>query len=514
MKNKFTILLLPLIISSLLIYGCETNTKDIIPESISIEDSIKEIIVSKGENYDFFHDELFIKKVNELGLSNNFTLGNLDDDNIPELAVFIERNPADTNDQGKLEIYKFNGEKYNLLDSIGMNYDNKNHQMVIGKISETQNGLLLTNQVGSNASVTYGYILENGKLKSILNDKKMSLISSETKNEIKDIDEDGTLEFSIYTIDPETVDQSPDGSDKITLWYKWDGNNSGNLIQIDRIARNPALGIMDFGSVDDNIKIGDENFISNLKEGISKYDKYEISELIGNHIDMLNSSIDANSLQLYNLFIKYQADNNFDYLENKYGLSLERINDLEYLKREKILQAEPELKNHLIKYIGMGYRVQTTEGMYHYVVNYSKFVDNFGANITKEYRDYLNIMSRESNDAFLKDGALMISRERLANRIVEIEGFRKTYPYSDHIDELNKMYRKYVINFIYGNINTPNYDNNNKFSDGSIVVFQNTINKYPEAYLSDILQQFIKEISPNSNILNDEIKEKINNMII
>ena len=155
MKNKFTILLLLLIIiSSLFIYGCEVSTEDIIPESMPIEDSIKEIISSKGENYDFLNDELFIKKINELGISNNFTLGNLDDgDSIPELVVFKDRNPEDTNDQGKLEVYKFNGEKYDLLDSIGMNYDNNNQQMAIGKVSETQNGLLLINQVGDRKSV-------------------------------------------------------------------------------------------------------------------------------------------------------------------------------------------------------------------------------------------------------------------------------------------------------------------------------------------------------------------------
>jgi hypothetical protein len=517
MKNKFTILLLLLIIiSSLFIYGCEVSTEDIIPESMPIEDSIKEIISSKGENYDFLNDELFIKKINELGISNNFTLGNLDDgDTIPELVVFKERNPEDTNDQGKLEVYKFNGEKYDLLDSIGMNYDNNNQQMVIGKISETQNGLLLINQVGSNASVTYGYILENNKLKSILNNKKMSLISSDTKSEIKDVDGDGILEFSIYIIDPETEEQNSQEYDKIVLWYKWDEKDSGNLIMTDRSADTQSLDIMTFKSNDENIDIPDENFITYLKEHSSEYDKYKISELIGEHINKLNSNIEANSLELDKLITKYQGDNNFDYLEKKYGLSLERINDLEYLKREKILQTEPELKEQLIKNISMDYKVTTTEGMYNYVVNYKKIIDNFGLNTTKEYRDYLNIKSRESNEAFLKDGALMISREKLAARIVEIESFRKTYPYSEYIDELNEMYKKYVLNFIFGNVNTPNYDDSNKkFSDGSIAVFQNTINKYPESYLSEILQQFISEISLNANTFNQEIKEKINNLII
>ena len=514
MKKKSTILLLLMIISSLFIYGCSVNTEDIVPESIPLEDSIREIIISKGENYDFLTDELFIKKVNELGLSNNFTIGNLDDDNIPELIVFVKRNPDDTNDQGKLEVYKFNGEKYTLLDSVGMNYDNANYQMVIGKISETQNGLLLNNQVGANAGVTYGYILDNGKLKSILSDKKLSLISSETKNEIKDIDNDGILEFSIYAIDPETENKNTDSTGKIVLWYKWDGKDGGILVQTERVAENSIMSTVSINSAQDEKRVADEEIFLYLKDHIAELDKTQLTDEIKAHINKLNSSLDAKSLELDSLIIKYKGDRNFDYLEEKYGLSLERLNDLEYLKREKILQTEVELKEHLIKHISMGYKVQTTEGMYHYVINHKKFIDAFGANMTKEYRDYMNIKSKESSEAFLKDGALLIPREKLAERIIAIEGFRKTYPYSEFINELNEMYKRYVVNFIYGNVNTPNYDNNKKYSDGSIALFQDTINKYPESYLSDILQQFISDISLNMNILTDEIKEKINKLII
>ncbi len=90
----------------------------------------------------------------------------------PELIVFRERNPEDKNDEGRLEVYKFNGEKYDLLDSVSMNYDNTNYQLIVGKISETQNGIYLNNQVGAHSGITYGFVLEEGSLVSILDDKK------------------------------------------------------------------------------------------------------------------------------------------------------------------------------------------------------------------------------------------------------------------------------------------------------------------------------------------------------
>lgn len=117
-----------------------------------------------------------------------------------------------------------------------MNYDNTNYEIAIGKISEATKGILLNNSVGAHSGITYGFILEDNKLKSILNENKISLISIYTENQIKDIDNDGILEFSIFTIDPETEGKNIEDSDKMVLWYKWDGKDSGDLVKVERPA--------------------------------------------------------------------------------------------------------------------------------------------------------------------------------------------------------------------------------------------------------------------------------------
>ena len=511
--NKKIILIILTIITSLFIYGCSIKAVDIIPSTVTLEDSIKEIIISKGDNYDFLSDELFINKVNELGLSNNFTVGNLDEDSIPELVVFVERNPDDTDDQGRLDVYKFSGEKYELLDSVNMNYDNLNNLLVVGKISPTQNGIYLSNQVGAKAGVNYGYILENNKLKNILNDKKISLISIDTSNEIKDTDGDGILEFSIYTIDPETTDQSSVGSDKLILWYKWDENDSGTLIQIDRIPGETPLDKSPEFSINSQINVSEDVLIPNLAENISEYDKHELTELVKKHIENLSINLNNRGIEVEDLFSQYQVGNNYDRLIEKYSLSNDRLNDLEYLKREKVFQSEQDLKKHLIKYVGMGYKLDSSEGMYYYVINHQKFINLYGEFITKEYKDYLNIKAKETNEPFLRDAALVISREKLAERIVEIESFRITYPYSNFLDEVNDLYEHYILIFIYGSNNTPNYDEENKFSDGSVAVFNTTINKYPHTHFADILQEFIDSITPNLNVITDGTRENLNKLI-
>lgn len=495
-------------------YGCEIQTENIAPSEVDLENSIKEIILSKGEGYDFLSDKLFISKVNELGIEYDFTLGNLDDDNIPELLVFVERNPEDTEDQGSLQVYKFSGERYELLDSLDMNYDNSNHLLVVGKISDDQEGVFLSNQVGGNASVTYGYILEDGKLKSILNPKKISLISVATENQIMDIDNDGILEFSIYTIDPETSETDTETADKMTLWYKWDGKDSGEIVQVDRVVNSDTNSTMSIDTAevesisDDSIKD-----ISYLKEHKHEYDKFTLSDLVKEYIETLNLDKESRSLELNNLYIKYQQGNNFDYLNNKYGLSLERLNDIEYLSREKVFQSEPDLKSNLIESLNKGYRIQMAEGSYYYEVDYKSFIDLFADSITKEYRDYLKICSKDKNTPILTDGALIVTRNKIAERIVEIEIFRLTYPYSIYIDQVDKVYEKYIVNFIYGNVNTPNFNEKSAYSEGSIAVFQDTINSYPESNFADILQYAIDLLEANLKTLNEDIKAKIDSRI-
>lgn len=511
MKFKRFILLTLILISSVFIYGC--NGENIVPEPLPLEESIKEIINSKGKDYDFLSDELFIEKVNELGLSKDFVLGNLDEDNVPELVSYISRDHNNLDDQGKLQVYKFDGEKYLILDSMDMNYDNSNYLLVVGKISKDQNGILLSNEVGAHSTITYGYILENGKLKSIFNDKKIGLLSTYAMNEIKDIDNDGVLEFSIYTNDPESIDQSAAGSDKIVLWYKWDGIDSGEIIQIEKFSTEDNRGSM--RKLDADLSNPDDSkTLSYLLEHSSDYDKYGLTQVIDSYITRLDENRQAKSLLIDDLFRKYQKTN-VDYLLNEYGLSLERLNDIDYLKRERTLSKEIDLKDSLIQHLSMGYKLESSEGIMYYLIDNQQFLDSFGQLITNEYRDYLKIKARESNNLHQMGGKLMISRDRLTDRIIEIEAFRRNYPYSGYIKSINEMYFNYVTAYLYGTHISPNYDlTTNVYGQGSLAIFKDTIANYQDYYFSDIIQRFEDELTINNNVLTDDIRELINDIIL
>ena len=525
MSKKPMILIIILLCLNIIILSC--SVKEAGSSNLTLDQSIKEIIISKGKGYDFLSDEGYISHMDKLGYSltinksakaSHYTIGNLDEDNIPELAIFQERDPANIDDEGSLEIYKFDGDEYVAIDKVSMNYDNTNYQIIIGKISDDHNGILLNNQVGAHSGITYGFILKDGKLESILDEGKISLLSIYTSNEIKDINNDGILEFSIYIADPETEDSSSVGSDKMTLWYRWNGKDSADLIEVERIDRSKIKS--DQNIFEEGKEIIENNFtnsLSFLHENKGQLSKFDNTELLMEYMKKLNEISVNESIQINDLFtkyqkdIKYQKDTEVDYLFNKYGLSMEKLNSLEYLKREKVLKDEGELKQDIIDHINLGYKLDTSEGMYYYLIDNQFFLDNFGENITNEYSDYLKVLALDSNKAFMNDGSLTIPMEELAERILLVESFKMIYPYSNLLPKVNDIYISYVYTYFYGDNHDPNFDQDTLImEDKSLEKFEKTMEKYEHTNFANIVGDFIQWLSENNNLLNDDIREKLN----
>lgn len=516
-------LFLSLILSlSIFIIGCTQG--EALPIKLTLEESIKEIIISKGDNYNFLDDSIYIDHMNNLverlsenkKLENiNYKIGNLDDDNIPEIVIFNAKNPDRVEDEGSLEVYSFNGEQYTLLDKISMNFDTSNYQMEIGKLSKSTNGLLLNNNVGAHSGVTYGFILENGKLKSILNDKKMSLISIYTENQIKDIDEDGVLEFSIYTVDPETEDISTTGSDKMTLWYKWNGKDSGEIVKVQRkeLSQDPTDKDT-YRQLEESIETDFSNFISLLTENKEKLSRYDTTMILDKYIKKLDALSYDKNIEIENLFSKYQGDKNFDYIFSKYVTTIDKLNDPEYLNREKVLKDEIVIKEHLIKNINLGYKLVTQEGMYYYLIDYKKLVNLFGSNLTREYYDYLEILALNTQEQFLNDGSLVISNDNLVNRILLVESFKMVYPYSNLYEEIDNIYKLYFKTYIYGDNHNPNFDTKTgKIKEETLKELESRVEQYEYTNFADILSNFLNWIEANNNIIDDSIREKLDNRL-
>lgn len=504
--------ILKVILLVLLVGIFTVGCNNILPSKMPLGNQLKEILNSKDKDHDFLEDEDFLEIVHDYAINIpnidkdvQYAIGNLDiEDNIPELVVFMDKDPNNIDSKTELVVYKFNGDSYMILDRIDMNHDTSNHLLQIGNVSEDKAGLFVSNNAGAHSTVTYGFTLEDGKLKSILNDNKISLISIYPENQIKDIDNDGILEFSIYTRDPEKGQStSKDEDDMITIWYKWNGKDGGNVVTTNRNASDiETYGRKDF--LKKYTSLNKKDVLSFLDENIEDNSSFETSEILKDYIERLEedySKVNQTS-KLERLFTE----------KNQYELSIDRLNDLSYVSRDKVL--DEDLRVFLTKNLSLGYKLVETEGQLYFIVDNQVFIDKYQAYIMPSFLNYLEIKAFNSNKAYLKDGGLLIDRDSLAKRIVAIEKYRLRFPYSNFLPELNSIYNEYVRTFILGSVNSPNYDiKTNIFSDGSILVFKKVLNNHPSTHLADLLEFLVKELESSANFLSIDLKEDIDNKI-
>ncbi len=487
----------------ILLFGC-SNYKS--AENEGIQDSIKDMIEAKDETYDFLHDEKYIGLLNDSMKdilmakdidTNHLIIGNLSDSNIPEIIFFRERDNKNIHDPGYLEIYSYRDEKYSLLDRASMNYDKTNYQLELGKVSQDRNGIYLNNYAGSNFAITYGFILKDSKLVNILNPKKVNLISFNDDNEIKDYNDSGILEFSISAIDPENYNGSYTKNRIIKYRYNWDGKDGAKLIDMERekLDENFMLTKSDKEILTEAkklLKSKDVKFINFILENKGNLSPLDNTHLIIDYISYLRDSIFLQESKFNNLLTGSSYLNYSDKLKEEYFISIDLLNDIDYISRQKVLSNEEELKNFLISTLKAGYIFSKDDDGYLIDINYKFFFDNFKDCIQNEYKDYLRILSNYTHDN-MSD----ISLDTLAERIVLIENFNLTYPYSDMVEELSTYHDEYLEVFFQGN---PNQIGESKLKPSSGRFKKKLSEKYMEikeryyhSYISDLISRYLNK---------------------
>ncbi|HWR42612.1 hypothetical protein [Sporomusa sp.] len=101
-----------------------------------------------------------------------------------------------------------------------------------------------------------------------------------------------------------------------------------------------------------------------------------------------------------------------------------------------------------------GYKIETAEGFYFPVIDYSLY-KKYRANVTPDIAAYIDIMVVESDKTPVKDAALMIGWEEVLRRAENQERFIKEYGSSAKIEDVKQLLKRYLAFSLYGANNTP-----------------------------------------------------------
>lgn len=115
---------------------------------------------------------------------------------------------------------------------------------------------------------------------------------------------------------------------------------------------------------------------------------------------------------------------------------------------------EAELKSLLAETRDMGFKVETTEGMFFPIINY-EFMKKYTPFAAGDIKGYIDIMAEESNKVPAKDAGLMIGWDEIIKRALAQEEFIVKHGSSAKAESIKKLQKKYISFILHGLDNTP-----------------------------------------------------------
>jgi hypothetical protein len=100
------------------------------------------------------------------------------------------------------------------------------------------------------------------------------------------------------------------------------------------------------------------------------------------------------------------------------------------------------------------YRLISREGQVEAVIDYSSLKE-YQEKVTDEWKEYIDIMAAESDQPPFSDGALTITFDELAERILGIENYLNRYISGPRQEELLELYENRLTAYYKGLPNTP-----------------------------------------------------------
>lgn len=176
---------------------------------------------------------------------------------------------------------------------------------------------------------------------------------------------------------------------------------------------------------------------------------------------------------------------------------------------------EEDVKKFLESAYNEGYKLITAEGMYDFELDYVKLESKFSPYVSEKTAAYLGIMATESKDHFAADGAIKISLDELANRVINTENFLQKFGDSQYAKEIKQQYNWYLTAYLIGLNNTPAFSyEDNKLKDEVLTNFKSTMIKYKDSKLSTTLKDYVDLVTKNEFLKTREVLDFVTKVTV
>ena len=213
-----------------------------------------------------------------------------------------------------------------------------------------------------------------------------------------------------------------------------------------------------------------------------------------------NEYLETNQLILENINTEH-----LDFLNNIYN------KDSEYYFTEKDWKTANKFLNNYDLEI---FDLAETEVSIIEVPNY--YYNIFKDYVTDDYREYLEITSKENEELYYTDGSILVSYDKIADGLLTWENFLKKYPNSDLAEKANEECNTYRRIYILGSYNSPTreggWENSELFyiPENNLKEFNRFIEKYPDSPTVELIKYYLENYKNKDveTLLNEKIDKE------
>lgn len=231
-----------------------------------------------------------------------------------------------------------------------------------------------------------------------------------------------------------------------------------------------------------------------------------IAQFISKHISVVTKE-NASEMVIQLEKVQQKELPQFEKLFTQEGLQQKIADEYRNLINDPSTIKDAEVKELINKTKNSGYRVETAEGFFFPIIDYG-FYEKYSTYVTKDLRDYLEIMTLENDKVPAKDAALVIGWDEVIKRALNQEKFINNYPSSVKLQEVKQLYQRYLSFTLYGLNNTPlfSYDNKVMVPEAKEAYLAATRDIGNSKYLQTVIE-YLEVIKKNNYTLTKEVEQ-------
>lgn len=181
----------------------------------------------------------------------------------------------------------------------------------------------------------------------------------------------------------------------------------------------------------------------------------------------------------------------------------------QYQWRRKEIEgiADEDLKRILLETVESGYKIETAEGFFFPVIDYT-FYQKYYSALPSDLVAYLELMAVESEKPPAKDAALIIGWDEILNRAKRQEEFIREHSSSTQVEPVRQLLKRYLYFAMYGVDNTPLFSYQTKrMRPEAKQAYEDFVQKEEKGKVSTLIKEYLGVLKENDFRLTPEVED-------